>query len=604
MKGYEKNMIISVFAMVLIMVVILFWVMPFAQGVPWEKIWNIGPEGIPGPGTPGETPPSNTYGNLGSIEVPHVITDAGNPHQFSEVACDITNKIYEDFKAYGYEDRTGLFCYGPADYICFLSAGYFSLSDTPITDPAEVAAKEAILSANEQTKYCHVCNVSYFDEVCLNYDLKDRQVGPDDLCDGTVIVGSKASSEYFGNNVCNLKNPSWQDRCDNNPTPADYCDNTQDKIWWSSDSASFFNPAYPEWKVKDGVWLGYWDNKQLSTTPHKYLYGIFWRPQKNWDTQKYWWVVFYRVPAFNPGNSFNSWDVIKDTLKDNYRFNPLGFQYPEARTIADFIIESPDSKTISQLKEDIKSVTKIEDINNIHVEKCTNENDCLNVVGGTGGLSSVLPVTEQTGATSSGFGAFLDEHFNAEPFWIRTTIDPQDSDPAKNQFLAGKKWRVVIRNWFDRYDRVVGQFFNLLDWAYAYDHIDRTIAIYEYIPTQGTLSVSGTNGAKVSIGLGDVNWDGVVNDDDKNICNTAFGTVPGDPNWNVDCDMNLDNTIDILDITIIITNYGNRIIKTIPSSVNLDPGTYTLRAKYNNQIQHQTVDIVAGQTTTATFTWS
>ena len=49
--------------------------------------------------------------------------------------------------------------------------------------------------------------------------------------------------------------------------------------------------------------------------------------------------------------------------------------------------------------------------------------------------------------------------------------------------------------------------------------------------------------------LGDVNRDGTIDQADGDIIGEAFDTVPGDPKWNVDADLNQDGVVDILDLS-------------------------------------------------------
>lgn len=56
--------------------------------------------------------------------------------------------------------------------------------------------------------------------------------------------------------------------------------------------------------------------------------------------------------------------------------------------------------------------------------------------------------------------------------------------------------------------------------------------------------------------MGDVNWDGVIDDVDLDLMRAAYGSVPGDPNWNPDYDLNGDGVIDIFDVSIAASNYG------------------------------------------------
>jgi len=58
-------------------------------------------------------------------------------------------------------------------------------------------------------------------------------------------------------------------------------------------------------------------------------------------------------------------------------------------------------------------------------------------------------------------------------------------------------------------------------------------------------------------GEGDVNGDGIVDISDVVVWAGAFGSQPGDPNWDVDADLNEDDLIDIFDAIMISINYGN-----------------------------------------------
>jgi hypothetical protein len=59
---------------------------------------------------------------------------------------------------------------------------------------------------------------------------------------------------------------------------------------------------------------------------------------------------------------------------------------------------------------------------------------------------------------------------------------------------------------------------------------------------------------------GDVNKDGKVDDADLGLVNAAFGSKPGDANWNPDCDLNGDGKIDISDMAIVTKNYGRDLL--------------------------------------------
>jgi hypothetical protein len=56
--------------------------------------------------------------------------------------------------------------------------------------------------------------------------------------------------------------------------------------------------------------------------------------------------------------------------------------------------------------------------------------------------------------------------------------------------------------------------------------------------------------------MGDINGDGKVDGKDIAIAAKAFGTVPGDPRWNLDCDINGDGKVDGKDIVLVARNFG------------------------------------------------
>jgi hypothetical protein len=56
--------------------------------------------------------------------------------------------------------------------------------------------------------------------------------------------------------------------------------------------------------------------------------------------------------------------------------------------------------------------------------------------------------------------------------------------------------------------------------------------------------------------VGDVNADGIVNVLDLIVVDAAFGTYPGDPNYNLYADINRDGTINVLDMILVSTHLG------------------------------------------------
>jgi hypothetical protein len=55
---------------------------------------------------------------------------------------------------------------------------------------------------------------------------------------------------------------------------------------------------------------------------------------------------------------------------------------------------------------------------------------------------------------------------------------------------------------------------------------------------------------------GDVDVDGHVDVVDLLYLVDAFGSVPGDPNYDPDCDFNADESVDVVDLLYLVDNFG------------------------------------------------
>jgi hypothetical protein len=56
--------------------------------------------------------------------------------------------------------------------------------------------------------------------------------------------------------------------------------------------------------------------------------------------------------------------------------------------------------------------------------------------------------------------------------------------------------------------------------------------------------------------LGDVNRDGVIDGKDLALVSKAYGSKPGDANWNPDADLNGDGVVDSYDLAIVTAHFG------------------------------------------------
>jgi hypothetical protein len=74
----------------------------------------------------------------------------------------------------------------------------------------------------------------------------------------------------------------------------------------------------------------------------------------------------------------------------------------------------------------------------------------------------------------------------------------------------------------------------------------------------GVVMVSGTT-ALVDFGIlreGDADNDDAISLADYALLYTAYGSIPGDANWNDNCDFNRNEAVDLGDYALLYTNYG------------------------------------------------
>jgi len=85
--------------------------------------------------------------------------------------------------------------------------------------------------------------------------------------------------------------------------------------------------------------------------------------------------------------------------------------------------------------------------------------------------------------------------------------------------------------------------------------------------------------------LGDVNWDGVIDDKDYALVQAAFGSVPGGSNWNPDADLNGDGKVDVRDTYMVAKNMGKTVPRyNAPNVVAVvAPGQVAITGKFKQQ---------------------
>jgi len=100
---------------------------------------------------------------------------------------------------------------------------------------------------------------------------------------------------------------------------------------------------------------------------------------------------------------------------------------------------------------------------------------------------------------------------------------------------------------------------------------------------------------------GDVNRDGYIDATDVDLIRAAFGSQPGDPNWNPDCDLNGDGSVDSTELGIIGVHLGETApTYTTPSKVEVSSGKCVVIGNYRAQKLRK--EFVAGTRVAFVFT--
>lgn len=478
MRGVSSKTLVFALEVILLVVILgaaIGWLIPNVSAINWEDVWHMGPEGKPSEIHYDEPPVDFGWDEIETKEVDHTITDEGEPHQLSEVACAIANDIYNDFKKGGnIGDRKSVCGRPQCCYVhrCLVNIGAFSLDSVTLPTPPEW---ETTLS----TKYpgCHVCDeITNLDEICINYNL-DRTVDSKLFCDGFFVADS-GDTVRFGNCNCKTKDngDDWKNSCDGyygpwwspglhncgnteGSAPDDFCDNDKEMIKWIADVAN----SDPEWLVKDRAWDE--NSNFLDKTPHKYVYGVFFRPKIAFYTdEEQYEIIFERIPAQGTETSF---DFIKNYLKKGdriTRYNWIGNYYPQARAITDMVVTLGGKKSVMDLMEEIATEAGLTFPGGVKHEFCSGEDDCLN--------TDINPGTENCVSRTT---PNIESNFLLKEIILHTPIDPNDD------FIAGKKYRVVIKNWWGKYPKCYDAgWFGSACYS-CFSRYERSVIIYEVL---------------------------------------------------------------------------------------------------------------------------
>jgi hypothetical protein len=125
------------------------------------------------------------------------------------------------------------------------------------------------------------------------------------------------------------------------------------------------------------------------------------------------------------------------------------------------------------------------------------------------------------------------------------------------------------------------------------------VKAYRYVfPVKATVTVVDNNfWAK-----GDINRDGVIDEKDNDLLRAAFGSKPGDPNWNPDADLNGDGAINVRDAVILGGNIGSTAPEYVtPFTTEVAVGKCVLYGRYKAQKLKAVVEMTEANTKKVTF---
>jgi len=140
-------------------------------------------------------------------------------------------------------------------------------------------------------------------------------------------------------------------------------------------------------------------------------------------------------------------------------------------------------------------------------------------------------------------GSFT-ETFNVTAYYNETAIVLPNGKNYTTVTLAPAESTTILFTW--NTTGVSPGFYTIKAWA-------------SKVPDDNLFDNTYVDGTVLVTILGDVDGDGAVGTSDLSDLNEAYGSEPGDPNWDVYCDLNDDDKIDASDLFDLSKNYGNSI---------------------------------------------
>ena len=433
------------------------------------------------------------------VQLKHILSSKKpwDPFQPSEIACHLANATYVDFRKNGLEDSPRekncwpLSTYDWVDTIgqygpkteCLLN--YFRFRLEPGATSPSGFDWDADLKNSADLGPCNLCQegtdpIPYLDEVCLNMQFRDRLCeasGIDKFCNAACqptdfpVQGFKS----FGNDECDspsINNQgTWQtSHCTNNGNnnyPTDFCDNNGDNLiynwgnYWVMDCRSTDCGGHDDSVYEVSEKDKFNGNKILSHDGQTlYSAGVVWIV----DERKYT-DIFARIPNQQKDTNFDKTeldDTLHKYLSDSsfYRWNRLGWWFPENRRIIDMVVNGIDvnlNYIQTKVAQETGLKTTLDDVcaratddikkgfawseGCVFLSSCTGKSDCIET-------KPIKLGSDGESLFNGGINNLLKKSIviksNVQDFNKNLNVDPS------------KKYRIVINNWAGAFKGYLG----------------------------------------------------------------------------------------------------------------------------------------------------